>query len=141
MFRVVRVTDATTLEVWRQASSDGFGGGPYHNFYEAYLRHGFAPDALAHHYIGYLGDRPVTSGTMLCAGGSASLYNISTPEAFRRQGFGGALTYAMMQEIHQRGYDWTWIMASNLGKSVYASLGYVGADFGIREYQWQRKET
>lgn len=138
-FRVMRVTDESLLEEWRQISSDGFDGGPYHNFYQAYARHGFALDALAHHYIGYLDDRPVTSGTILCAGGSGSIYNVSTPETFRRQGFGGAITYVMMEEIRQRGYDWTWIQASTLGKSVYARLGYVPADFGIREYQWQRR--
>ena len=138
-FRVVRVNDAAMLEVWRQASSAGFGGGEYHNFYQAYTRHGFAADALAHHYIGYLGDQPVTSATMLLAGGSASSYNISTPPQFRRQGFGGAITYVLLQEMRQRGYDWSWIWASGLGKSVYAKLGFIPTDFGIREYQWRRK--
>ncbi|MEM7032422.1 MAG: hypothetical protein AAF629_22915 [Chloroflexota bacterium] len=140
-FRVVRVDDEESLEAWRLASCAGFGGGSYHNFYEAYARHGFAQDAQAHHYIGYLDDQPVTSGTLLMAGGSASLYNISTPDAVRRQGFGGAITYFMMKEMQHRGYDWTWIMASNEGKGVYANLGYVPTDFGIREYRWQRRKS
>lgn len=138
-FHIVRVGDETMLEAWRQISSAGFGGGEYHNFYQAYARHGFAPDALAHHYIGYLDDQPVTSSTLLLAGGSASVYNVSTPPNLRRQGFGGAITYAMLGEMRRRGYEWTWIWASKLGKSVYAKLGFVPADFGVREYQWRRR--
>lgn len=139
-FHIARVNDETMLEAWRQISCEGFGGGPYENFYLAYARHGFAKDALAHHYIGYLDEQPVTSGTLLIAGGSASIYNVSTPEQLRGQGFGGAITYAMLEEMRRRGYDWSWIWASELGKSVYAKLGFVPADFGIREYQWRRRE-
>lgn len=139
-FRIVRVNDAQMLEAWRQISAEGFGGGEYHNFYQAYARHGFATDALAHHYIGYLADQPVTSGTLLLAGGSASIYNVSTPRQRRRQGFGGAITYALLAEMRRRGYTWSWIWASQLGKSVYAKLGFVPTDFGVREYQWRRAQ-
>ncbi|MEZ4863770.1 MAG: GNAT family N-acetyltransferase [Caldilineaceae bacterium] len=138
-FHIVRVNDERMLEAWRQISSDGFGGGAYQNFYQAYARHGFASDALKHHYIGYLDEQPVTSGTLLLAGGSASIYNVSTPAHLRRQGFGGAITYAMLEEMRRRGYTWSWIWASQLGRSVYAKLGFVPADFGIREYQWRRR--
>ncbi|MEZ4708465.1 MAG: GNAT family N-acetyltransferase [Caldilineaceae bacterium] len=138
-FRVERVNDGNMLETWRQASSDGFGGGEYYNFLQAYARHGFAADALAHHYIGYLDAQPVTSGTLLLAGGSASIYNVSTPPALRGQGFGGAITHAMLAEMRRRGYDWSWIWASELGRSVYAKLGFTSVDFGVREYQWRRK--
>lgn len=138
-FRIVRVNDKRMLEAWRQISAEGFGGGDYHNFYQAYARHGFAADALAHHYIGYVGEQPVTSGTLLLAGGSASIYNVSTPSNLRGQGFGGAITYAMLAEMRRRGYRWSWIWASQLGKSVYAKLGFAPTDFGVREYQWRRK--
>ena len=137
-FRIVRVDNERMLEAWRQISADGFGGGEYHNFYQAYARHGFAADALAHHYIGYLDEQPVTSGTLLLAGGSASIYNVSTPISLRGQGFGGAITHAMLAEIRRRGYSWSWIWASESGKSVYARLGFAQVDFGVREYQWRR---
>lgn len=138
-FRIVRVNDERMLDAWRQISADGFGGGEYHNFYQAYARHGFAADALAHDYIGYLDEQPVTSGTLLLAGGSASIYNVSTPTNLRGQGFGGAITYAMLEEMRRRNYTWSWIWASELGKSLYARLGFVQVDFGVREYQWRRK--
>ncbi|MCB0084841.1 MAG: hypothetical protein KDE47_28070 [Caldilineaceae bacterium] len=138
-FRIVRVNNASLLEAWRQISVAGFEGGECHNFYQAYLRHGFDQDALAHHYIGYVDEQPVTSGTLLLAGGSASIYNVSTPPVWRRQGYGGAITHAMLQEMRHRGYNWSWIWASDLGKNVYAQLGFTPTDFGIREYQWRRQ--
>jgi hypothetical protein len=131
------VTDATMLEAWKQISAVGFGGDTQ-IYYDAYARHGFGPDATSLHYIGYLGDRPVTSATLLLAGGIAGVYDVSTPPAWRHRGFGGAITFAMLQEARQREYDHAWIWSSPMGKSVYSKLGFVAADFGVREYRWRK---
>ena len=81
----------------------------------------------------------MTAGTLLDAGGRATIYDVSTPLAFRHQGFGGAITHALMQEIRNRGYADTWIWSSNMAKSVYQKLGYVDVDFGLREHSWHRR--
>jgi GNAT superfamily N-acetyltransferase len=138
-FRVKRVTDQSMLDEWIEINARGFGATDYGTFHAAYARHGFGEDALVNHYIGYVDEEPVTSSTLLIAGGSASAYNISTPEALRRQGFGAAITHATLQAAAQRGYRWSWIWSSSLGKSVYERLGFVMADFGIREYQWRKR--
>jgi GNAT superfamily N-acetyltransferase len=137
-FHIEQVCDTTKLEVWKQISSEGFGGDAQ-IYYDAYARHGFGPGAISLHYIGYLGDVPVTSSTLLVAGGIASVYDVSTPPALRRQGFGGAITFAMLQEAQRRGYRYAWIWSSQLGQSVYRKLGFVAADFGVREYQWRKR--
>jgi GNAT superfamily N-acetyltransferase len=136
-FHIQPVSDTTMLEAWKQISAEGFGGNAQ-IYYDAYARHGFGMDASSLHYIGYLGDQPVTSSTLLVAGGIASVYDVSTPPAARRQGFGGAITFAMLQEARQRGYDYAWIWSSPMGKSVYSKLGFVAADFGVREYRWRK---
>ena len=136
-FRIKYVSDNKMLEEWKQVSAAGFGG-DVQIYYDVYARHGFGADAFSLHYIGYLDDEPVTSGTLLLAGGIASVYDVSTPPALRRQGFGGAITLAMMQEAQNRGYQYAWIWSSPMGKSLYRKLGFVAADFGIREYQWQK---
>ena len=59
-FHIQHVTDITMLEAWRQISAEGFGGDAQIH-YNAYARYGFGPDACSLHYIGYLGDQPVTS--------------------------------------------------------------------------------
>lgn len=137
-FHIKRVHDDQMMAEWVGVSEAGFGE-ELACFYDAYARHGYGPDAYSLHYIGYLDDAPVTSGTLLDAGGCATIYDVSTPPAFRRQGLGGAITHALMREIRNRGYADTWIWSSNMAKSVYQKLGYVDADFGLREHEWHKR--
>src|SRR5258708_3787631 len=136
-FRIEQVCDDQILAEWVRASEEGFGG-ELAIFHDAYARHGYGPASFSLHYIGYLGDTPVTSGTLLDAGGCAAIYDLSTPPAFRRQGFGSALTHFMMQEIRNRGYADTWIWSSDIGKNVYQELGFVDAEVGVREHSWHK---
>src|SRR5262249_24074451 len=122
---------------WVRASEAGFGG-ELGCFYDAYAHHGYGAEAFSLHYIGYLDDVPVTSGTLLDAGGTATIYDVSTPPAFRAQGFGGGLTHSLMGKIRQRCYADTWIWSSDLAQSLYRKLGYVDADFGLREHKWRK---
>jgi len=130
-FHIQRVTDDQKMAEWVSVSEQGFGQ-ELGIFYDAYDRHGYGSRAISLHYTGYLGDTPVTSGTLLDAGGCAAIYDISTPPAYRRLGYGGAITHALMAEIRRRGYPDTWIWSSNLGRSVYQKLGFMDADFGQR---------
>lgn len=138
-FRIERVCDEAMMAEWVRISEDGFEE-ELSIFYDAYARHGYGADAFSLHYTGYLGDTPVTSGTLLDAGGCASIYDVSTPPARRGQGFGSALTHALMREIRSRGYADTWIWSSDMAKSVYQKLGYVDADFGVREHSWNKDQ-
>jgi hypothetical protein len=136
-FHIEPVRDDHSMAEWVCISEAGFGV-ELGCFYDAYARHGYGPEAFSLHYIGYLDDTPVTSGTLLEAGGCASIYDVSTPLGFRHQGFGGALTHALMSEIRSRGYKDTWIWSSKMAKSLYQKLGYFDVDFGLREYSWRK---
>lgn len=137
-FRIEQVRDDQMMAEWLRVSEAGFGVEiPW--FYDAYARHGYGSNAFSLHYTAYMDDVPVTSGTLLDAGGGASIYDVSTPPAFRNQGFGGAITHALMRETHKRGYPDTWIWSSNMAKSVYQKLGFIDADFGVREYNWKKQ--
>lgn len=138
-FRIEQVRDDRAMAAWTRLSEEGFGV-EVDIFYDAYARHGYGADAFSLHYIGYLGDTPVTTGTLLDAGGTATIYDLSTPPAFRNQGLGGALTHALMREIRRRGYGESWIWASNMARPLYQSLGYVDADFGQREHEWRKAQ-
>lgn len=140
-FHIKQVEDQEMLDEWAEINARGFGSADYSAFHAAYSRHGFGADAQAVHFIGYLGDEPVTSATLLLVGGSASVYNVSTPTELRRRGFGGAITRAALQQARNCGYHWAWIWSSPLGKNVYAKLGFVVTDFGVREYQWKKREN
>jgi GNAT superfamily N-acetyltransferase len=137
-FRTEFARNAEMLDAWKRVSSEGFG----HNaqiYYDAYARHDVASEAVSLHYLGYRDDQPVTSGTLLLAGGIAGIWDVSTPPTLRGQGFGSALTLTMMQEAHARGYRQAWVWSSAIGKGVYGKIGFVAADFGIREYQWRKR--
>ena len=136
-FHIERVTGDRMLAEWVKISEAGFGCN-LACFYDAYARHGYGPEAFSRHYTGYLGDRPATSGTLLEAGGPAAIYDLSTPPEYRRQGLGGALTLALLQEIRRRGYTDTWIWSSRMARSLYQKLGFSDADFGVREHVWKK---
>lgn len=136
-FRVEPVTNRPQLETWRQLSGAGFEC-EVQIYYDAYARHGFGPEAISLHYLGYLDETPVTSATLLLAGGIVGVFDVSTPPPFRRQGFGAAITWATMHVAQQRGYPSAWIWSSPLGLNVYRKLGFVVTDFGIREHRWQK---
>jgi len=138
-FHVKYVDNHTMLAAWQQISAEGFEASDYQSFYAAYARHGFGADAFSLHYIGYLDDTPVTSATLLLAGGIAGIFDVSTPVAYRRQGLGSAITWAMLQEAQKRGYADAYVWSSNLGKGVYPRVGFVPVELGLREYQWQKR--
>lgn len=138
-FRIEWVRNDAMMAEWVRASEEGFGV-ELGWFYDAYARHGYGDDAFSLHYTGYVGDLPVTSATLLDAGGGASIYDVSTLPAFRKQGFGGLITYSLMKETHNRGYADTWIWSSGMAQSLYRKLGFVDADFGVREHTWQKSK-
>lgn len=137
-FHIEPVHTLELLDVWRHASTVGFGVDVQIHA-DAYARHGFGPAAASLHYIGYLDDTPVTSATLLLAGGIAGIWDVSTPPAMRGQGFGSAISLHMLDEAHTRGYRQAWVWSSKMGKRVYSKVGFVAADFGVREYPWHRR--
>ena len=132
-FTVRLVTTPAELRLWRDLSQDGFQATPAiaQIYHDAYAQHPLTPTAPSHHYIGYAGAEPVTSGTLLLAEGMAGVYDLSTPPQFRRQGYGRALLAHMMAVAQQAGYDHAWLAASAMGVALYEQMGFV------RQYQPQ----
>ena len=82
-FHIEIVTRAEELRVWWHASAAGFGSTAegFQVFHDAYLRAPFGADENCVHYIGYLGEEPVMSGSLLLTEEIAGLFAISTPPA------------------------------------------------------------
>jgi hypothetical protein len=145
--RIGRYANAVDWMIWPGDQPDNLGpllaergaaGGPGGEWV-LYGNIGKQPGTWLIHFIGYQGGQPVTSSTLLIAGGSASAYNISTPINLRGRGLGSAITHATLQAAQERGYQNSWIWSSPMGRSVYQKLGFVITDFGIREYQWKKR--
>lgn len=146
-FHLERVDNAQMLGEWLTVSLTGFGHLPpapakwdENYYYAGYLRHGFGADAHSLHYIGYLDDQPVTAATLNLASGIAGLFDISTLEPYRRQGFGSAISWKLTEEAQKRGYTQAYVWSSQMGKRVYQGVGFVPIALGMREYEWQRRQ-
>ncbi len=139
-FEVRRVTSDAMLAEWIDVNQRGFGVN-LPNFHAAYRRHGYGEDAFSLHFTGALDGEPVTTGTLLVAGGCAAVYDISTPPALRGRGYGTAITRHMLEIARSLGYRDSWIWSSDQGKRVYESLGFVAVDFGIREHTFYFKRS
>ncbi len=86
-------------------------------------------------YVGYLGEVPVAAAELTVGGGVVGLYNISTLAAYRRRGFGTALTVQPLLDARAQGYRTAILQAQGSdGVRVYARLGF--EPFGeITEYK------
>lgn len=136
-FHIEQVRDDRGMAEWVFTSEAGFGS-KLPGFYNAYARHGYGSEAASLHYTGYLGNIPAASATILDAGDTAAIYDLSTLPGYRGQGIGGALSHRLLVETRRRGYKQTWIWSSDMAMSVYQKLGFVEADFGVRAYLWKK---
>ncbi|MCB0116764.1 MAG: GNAT family N-acetyltransferase [Caldilineaceae bacterium] len=135
----VRIVDSSAMMAdWSRVSAAGFETGldvckVYH---DAYAQHLPSADNNAVHLIGYHGDEPVTSSTLLVAGGIAGIYDISTPPEHRRRGFGSAITVATLNLARAKGQRHVCCMASDMGLPIYQRLGF-NIHVDIPEYVWE----
>jgi hypothetical protein len=79
---------------------------------------------LFHPMIGYLDDRPVGSGMLLCCQDIAAVYNVGTITAMRNRGIGTAMVTALHQRALAIGFNATVLASTPTGYSLYQQLGY-----------------
>ena len=75
--------------------------------------------------VGYLEGRPVASGMHLPVGDVTEVAGVGTLPAARRQGFGAAVTAALVEDARRRGIETVFLSAgSEEIARLYASLGF-----------------
>lgn len=85
-------------------------------------------------YVGYLGAAPVAISQLTFGGGVVGLYSVCTLEAFRRRGFGLAMTVHPLLEARAAGSRTAILQASAAGAGIYKRVGFEA--FGeITEYK------
>jgi ribosomal protein S18 acetylase RimI-like enzyme len=82
----------------------------------------------AHCYLGEVDDQPVTTGLGVTLGSYVGIFNIATPPAHRRRGYGTAVTARAVADGLAAGAEWAWLQASELGYPVYERLGFRTAE-------------
>ncbi len=75
-------------------------------------------------YVGEVGGEPVTTGLGVTLGTSVGIFNIATPPAHRRRGFGAAVTARAVADGFATGATWSWLQATRDGFPVYERLGF-----------------
>ena len=131
----VRVVDsASGLDAYRVALGDGFGEGPKEADWAAavFASLGVAPPWR--HLVGYVGDEPVATASVLVTGAAAGIYFVSTRPAHRGKGIGAQLTKRAMAEARALGARYAVLEASAAGQPVYERLGF-GTLFTYRLFE------
>lgn len=90
---------------------------------------GLLPERLARHpawetYIGYVDGQPATTSSLLVTDGIAGVYFVATLDAYRRRGFGEAVTWHTVRRGAERGCSLATLQASEMGLPVYQGMGF-----------------
>jgi N-acetylglutamate synthase len=75
-------------------------------------------------YLGEFNGEPVTTGVGITLGDSIGIFNIATPPAYRRRGFGAAVTARTIRDGLSSGARWAWLQSTSAGYPVYRRLGF-----------------
>ena len=75
-------------------------------------------------FLAYEGGVPVSTSALIVSDDVAGVYNVATPEPFRRRGLGEATTRAAVAEGERRGCVLTTLQASDIGYPIYERMGY-----------------
>jgi GNAT superfamily N-acetyltransferase len=75
-------------------------------------------------YLGEADGHPVTTGIGVTLGGFVGIFNVATPPAHRRRGYGAAVTARAVTDGLAAGAAWSWLQSSPPAYMVYQRLGF-----------------
>ncbi len=78
----------------------------------------------ARYYLGEVDGEPATTGVGFTYGDCVAIFNIATPIAYRRRGYGAAVTMRAVRDGFSSGASWAWLQSSPEGFPVYERLGF-----------------
>ncbi len=83
-----------------------------------------ATDASVGLFVGYVDSQPVATSRLTCYGETAEITGVQTIEAFRRRGYGRAMTWAAIAEAQRRGCHTIVLTATEMGHPLYLKMGF-----------------
>ena len=82
------------------------------------------PNGTPSRWLGWVGDRPVTTTRLHTAAGVAGIYAVITVGDARRRGYGEAVTRHVLRVAHDAGLRIATLQASTAGRGIYARIGF-----------------
>jgi N-acetylglutamate synthase len=76
-------------------------------------------------YVGEVGGEPVVTAMSVTLEPAVGIFNVATPPAYRRRGYGAAATARALRDGLEHGASWGWLQSTEAGHSVYESLGFM----------------
>lgn len=120
---IEQVCDASGLEVHRELTSRAFDM-PM-ELVESFVGERMLSEPTMGILVGRVHGEPVSTAIVCVSGRTAGIYNVGTPPAHQRRGYGEAMTWAAIDEGIRRGADHSILQASPAGRPVYERMGYV----------------
>jgi GNAT superfamily N-acetyltransferase len=93
-------------------------------YIESLTAPGFDTSLPFRHFVGRLEGEPVATSSVLCARGVVGLFGEGTVPSARRRGIGAAMALAALRWGAERGYRVGVTVATDMGRSVYAKIGF-----------------
>jgi ribosomal protein S18 acetylase RimI-like enzyme len=87
-------------------------------------------------YTAWLNGSPVATSLLLLGGGVAGIYAVATVPEARQKGIGAQVTLFPLLQVRRRGYRVGVLQASEMGLSMYKSLGFQEC-CRITSYVWR----
>ena len=116
------VTTGTAHDIHVEMDAAGFEGSLDH------ARRLFPPSLFqqgaAVEYTGFLEGVPVAVSTLVMTGRTAGVYGVATIPAYRRRGFGEAMTWRAVRDGAARGCAMANLTASDMGRPLYERMGF-----------------
>jgi N-acetylglutamate synthase-like GNAT family acetyltransferase len=81
-------------------------------------------DDRVNHYLAFIDEQPVATGSIICIDGVASVWNVCTIDPFRRQGSAAALLQHMLVEAWQHGGKLAMLYATAQAYHFFSKFGF-----------------
>jgi hypothetical protein len=118
----IRPLEPDEAELHALTAAAGFGEDPEHFVRLVPPELLRAEGALA--YVGELEGEIVTTALAVTLGDYVGVFNVGTPEAHRRRGYGAAITARAVADGLAAGASWAWLESSSAGYRIYQALGF-----------------
>lgn len=119
---ISEVTDADGRQAFESVFADAFDASQA--FVDQLLSPAVVADDAFAHLVAHQDGQPVACGVLLRRGDAAGVFCVGVPPAFRRQGLGAAMTWAVLRAGRNGGCTVGVLDSTEMGFPLYREMGF-----------------